>query len=69
MGMSRIEDYLLLNKPAGRTVKIEEKKPEQFGVKLPKIVVKKFTGEPTEWMQFSDTFKATVEANTRLSNI
>ena len=26
-------------------------------------------GEPTEWHQFSDTFKATIEANTSLSNI
>ena len=39
------------------------------GVKLPKIHIKKFAGEPTEWQQFFDTFKATVDDNRTLSNI
>ena len=39
------------------------------GVKLPKIHIKKFSGEPTEWQQFLDTFSATVHRNTRISKI
>ena len=39
------------------------------GVKLPKIVFKKFNGEPINWQQFSDTFDATVHKNETLSDI
>ena len=39
------------------------------GVKLPKITIKRFTGETTEWQQFYDTFKATVDANRKISDV
>ena len=39
------------------------------GVKLPKILIKKFNGDPINWQQFSDTFEATVHKNESLSNI
>ena len=39
------------------------------GVKLPKIFIKKFNGDPINWQQFSDTFEATVHKNESLSNI
>ena len=38
-------------------------------VKLPKISIKKFSGNPIEWQQFNETFKATVDQNESLSNI
>lgn len=41
----------------------------KMGVRLPKIFIKTFTGEPTSWQQFHDTFLATVHKNSQLSNI
>ena len=39
------------------------------GVKLPKIIIKKFSGDPVSWRQFEETFEATVDKNTNLSDI
>ena len=39
------------------------------GVKLPKICIKKFCGDPTVWQQFHETFEATVHRNERISDI
>ena len=41
----------------------------KMGVALPKITVKKFTGEPTTWQQFYDTIRTTVDKHERLSEI
>ena len=39
------------------------------GVKLPKIVIKKFIGDPITWRQFEETFDATVNQNKYLTDI
>ena len=39
------------------------------GVKLPKIIIKKFDGDPVQWQQFVDTFDATITKNDALSEI
>ena len=36
-------------------------------VRLPKLLVKKFHGEPILWPEFKEMFYATVDSNTRLS--
>ena len=38
-------------------------------VKLPKITIKNFNGEPTEWQMFWDSFKSAVDENQDLSEI
>ncbi len=38
-------------------------------VKLPKLQLKKFDGDPTSWQQFWDSFNCAVHENTALSNI
>ena len=38
-------------------------------VKLPKMVIKKFDGDPTNWSTFIDMFEATIDENTSLSNV
>ena len=38
-------------------------------VKLPKIFIKKFYGDPISWQQFYETFEATVHKNDSLSGI
>ena len=47
---------------------VKHQKGDLKRVKLPKIFIKRFTGEPTEWAQFFDTFQATVDANSSLSD-
>ena len=39
------------------------------GVKLSKIVIKKFSGDPLAWQQFVEIFEATVDKKTNLSDI
>ena len=43
--------------------------PGGSGVKLPKIYIKKFTGDPMQWQQFEDTFDATITGNERISDV
>ena len=38
-------------------------------VKLPKISIKRFDGDPTAWRHFIDSFECTVEKNENLSNV
>ena len=42
---------------------------KRAAVKLPKIFIKKFSGNPIEWQQFHETFKATVDQNEGISDI
>ncbi|XP_066917006.1 uncharacterized protein [Clytia hemisphaerica] len=39
------------------------------GVRLPKIEIPKFKGDPLEWNSFRDTFTATIHENSKLSDI
>ena len=41
----------------------------KVGVKLPKISIKKFIGDPTMWQQFHETFQAPVHQNESLSDV
>ena len=64
--MEKVEDD---RKPSiGRNVEefVDLKKTT---VSLPKIIIKKFCGEPTAWQEFHDTFGATVGENNKLSDI
>ena len=40
-----------------------------IGVKLPKIYIKQFTGDPIKWQQFEDTFDATITRNGSISEV
>ena len=39
------------------------------GVKLPKINLKTFSGEPLDWISFKETFEAAVHNNESITNI
>ena len=39
------------------------------GVKLPKGILKKFTGDPLEWKTFQETYEATIGQNESLSEV
>ena len=56
------------------TEKLEKKVQLKYedksrNVKLPKLGIKKFSGEPTAWMTFIDLFEATVDRSTNLSEV
>ena len=68
-GVGDIEEFLEQHKQSSKAGTEDRKKDGVPGIKLPKLNVKGFTGEPTDWQQFSETFKATVGTNTNISNI
>ena len=39
------------------------------GVKLPKITLKTFSGDPLDWKSFKETFEAAVHNNESITNI
>ena len=39
------------------------------GVKLPKVILKKFTGDPLEWKTFQETYEAAIGQNESLSEV
>ena len=43
--------------------------PKNDGVRLPKIEIPKFKGDPLHWTSFKDTFTATIHDNPKLSDI
>ena len=71
LNMSSVEEFLQKYQPDRKLNNAEAPKKRYYasGVKLPKIFIKRFTGEPTEWEQFSDTFQATIDAKSSLSDI
>ena len=55
--------------PSGVPMASRNTTTNKTGVKLPKICIKKFNGDPTAWQQFHETFEATVHKNDTLSAI
>ena len=56
------------------TEKVEKKAHQKYkdksgNVKLSKLEIKQFCGEPTAWMTFIDSFDATVYRSTNLSDV
>ena len=41
----------------------------KYSVRLPKIEIKKFRGDPVQWQQFADTFDATITNNEHISDV
>ena len=63
-----IEKYLEKNRH--KDIKLKEAAArDTTGVKLPKIHIKKFFGDPTSWQQFYETYEATVHKNEKISDI
>ena len=42
---------------------------QQQNVRLPKLEIKRFGGEATEWVQFYETFQSTIHTNTNISDV
>ena len=67
--IAQIEKLLEVKKEPVDVPKQEQSALMKTGVKLPKICIKKFYGDPTLWQQFYETFEATVHNNRALSCI
>ena len=69
----RIEEYIEAKKPkpvvAAPVREVRDLVPSKIGVKLPKIAVKKFNGDPTAWVQFKEIFVETVHKKEGLSAV
>ena len=80
-GVFRMEDFIqkygVMNPDNKANVKGENTSPaptpkfisSKVGVRLPKISIKRFIGDPTTWQQFYETFQATVHQNANLSDV
>ena len=65
-----VENYLpKIQKKEKKPIEMTGATNSTTGVKLPKIYIKKFSGDPTAWQQFFETFNATVHKNDKISNI
>ena len=77
--LAKLTEYLEEKKMKKAPVTLEGKKDsdsdsgylmrETPGVKLQKIVIKKFSGDPVAWKQFEEIFNATVHSNSKLTDI
>ena len=43
--------------------------PPVMKVKLPKLSLTSFNGDPTQWISFWDSFKSSIDENTSLANV
>ena len=74
-GKRIINNFLEENRPKDKESSISTSdslnviRPKKPGVNLPKITIKKFSGNPIKWQQFYDTFKATIDSNEYLSDV
>lgn len=50
-------------------VKFEDIPPPQENVRLPKLELKTFTGEPLKWISFINLFNSSIHKNTTLSAV
>ena len=57
------------NKPAEENTFSHSKSNRETGVKLPKLVIKVFNGDATEWKPFIDSFEAAVHTKENLSSV
>ena len=79
--LSRIENFVMQEKMVGDGDKVGYRRSmhsptyesargsPKVSVKLPKLIIKKFTGDATAWQQFNETFSATVDCNDSLSDV
>ena len=58
-----------LTKQNEEVSEIRTRKAEVTSIKLPKIQLKKFSGDPVEWKGFFDTFEAAVDKHEGLSEV
>ena len=74
-GKRIINNFLEENRPKDKESSISTSdslnvsRPKKPGVNLPKIIIKKFSGNLIKWQQFYDTYKDTIDSNEYLSDV
>lgn len=51
------------------TVTVESRNSNQKSVRLPKLEIERFDGDPVKWKSFFDSFNSTIHENENLSNV
>jgi len=64
----RIKSTLTSTQPQTRK-NLTDESNEKTSVRLPRLEIKKFGGEPTEWQQFYETFNSAIHNNNKISDI
>ena len=50
-------------------IKNASSKQNEENIKLPKLELKKFNGDPLKWRTFADTFESAIHKNSNISNV
>ena len=65
----KLQKFLEYHSESSVPIEIRRVARRNDGVKLPKIVLRKFSGDPLDWKSFKETFEATVHSIDSISNI
>ena len=66
---SKQQKFLEYHPESSVPIEIRRDARRNDGVKLPKIVLRKFGGDPLDWKSFKETFEAAVHSSDSISNI
>ena len=66
---TKLQKFLEYHPESSVPIEIRKDVRRNDGVKLPKIVLRKFSGDPLDWKSFQETFEAAVHNNDNISNI
>ena len=66
---TKLQKFLEYHPESSVPIEIRRDVRRNDGVKLPKIVLRKFSGGPLDWKSFKETFEAAVHNNDNISNI
>ena len=65
----KLQKFLEYHPELSIPIEIRRDARRNDGVKLPKIVLRKFSGDPLDWKSFKETFEAAVHSSGSISNI
>ena len=65
----KLQNFLEYLPESSVLIEIRRDARQNGGVKLPKIVLRKFSGDSLDWKSFKETFEAAVHSSDSISNI
>ena len=65
----KLQKFLEYHPESSVPIEIRRDVRRNDGVKLPKIVLRKFSSDPLDWISFKETFEAAAHGSDNISNI
>ena len=65
----KLQKFLKYHPDSSIPIEIRRHARQNDGIKLPKIVLRRFSGNPLDWKSFKETFEAPVHGSDSISNI